>query len=359
MKRMKLFLISLLITVSMSAQFPEGYHPIAKEGNIWNYQMVFWKTENSCQYHYVVRGDTVINDVTYKKLLFERSDFSMYVAALRDDLLKTYYIPFGQDSEILFSAHDLETEGYIYDSIADMQYWYRGTGSVNTDGIPLRKTNYRYSPKYGPYPTSITESAWIEGIGGGVDKDLFCQNSLSSTTVFSKLISCYQDGERIYHSEEDSAPPAFISLPLEHEFKAGYDESVSPDSIWVEYAENNVATIYITGAKAGYQCNIDDEVGSRKSYWLDIPQFLGNSCYSLGQLMKGKNTITIENDYEKYSFTFIYPFDQHTSINSPSEKSVNRKFVNSQWFDLSGRRLTTPPTRPGLYIKDGRKVLIK
>lgn len=32
---------------------------------------------------------------------------------------------------------------------------------------------------------------------------------------------------------------------------------------------------------------------------------------------------------------------------------------NQDCFDLSGRRLTTPPTRPGLYIKDGRKILIK
>lgn len=29
------------------------------------------------------------------------------------------------------------------------------------------------------------------------------------------------------------------------------------------------------------------------------------------------------------------------------------------WYSLSGRRLTAPPTRPGLYIKDGHKVLIK
>ena len=29
------------------------------------------------------------------------------------------------------------------------------------------------------------------------------------------------------------------------------------------------------------------------------------------------------------------------------------------WYTLSGRRITTTPTRPGLCIKDGRKVLIK
>ena len=48
-----------------------------------------------------------------------------------------------------------------------------------------------------------------------------------------------------------------------------------------------------------------------------------------------------------------------TSFTSPSEKSVNSKSVNCRWSDLSGRRLNAAPTRPGLYIKDGRKVLIK
>ena len=51
-------------------------------------------------------------------------------------------------------------------------------------------------------------------------------------------------------------------------------------------------------------------------------------------------------------------------ITSPSDKSVNSEsenstFVNSNFLDLSGRHLPTLPTRKGIYIKDGRKVLIK
>ena len=169
-----LFLCWACLNASVSyAQSPEGYHPIAKEGKVWNYQMDFQKDGNTCQYHYVVRGDTVINDVTYKKVLFERSDFSMYVAAIRDDSHKTFIILYGEDSEILFSALDLDSEGYVYDSIADLQYRYKSTGSVNTDGIPLRKINFTFSPKYGPFPISYNEGYWIEGIGSGVNMDPF------------------------------------------------------------------------------------------------------------------------------------------------------------------------------------------
>jgi len=46
-------------------------------------------------------------------------------------------------------------------------------------------------------------------------------------------------------------------------------------------------------------------------------------------------------------------------ITSPSDKSVNCNSVNSNFLDLSGRRLPSLPIRKGIYIKDGRKVLIK
>jgi len=41
-------------------------------------------------------------------------------------------------------------------------------------------------------------------------------------------------------------------------------------------------------------------------------------------------------------------------ITSPSDKSVNSNFL-----DLSGRRLPSLPTQKGIYIKDGRKVMVK
>ena len=71
-------------------------------------------------------------------------------------------------------------------------------------------------------------------------------------------------------------------------------------------------------------------------------------------MRNGKNYVTIENEYESFTTSFLYPFDLYTSITSPSDKSVNSNFL-----DLSGRCLPSLPTRKGIYIKDGRKVLIK
>ena len=50
-----------------------------------------------------------------------------------------------------------------------------------------------------------------------------------------------------------------------------------------------------------------------------------------------------------------------TSITAPHSDtfSENRSLSLAPWTDLSGRHLSSPPSRPGLYIKDGRKVMIK
>lgn len=48
-----------------------------------------------------------------------------------------------------------------------------------------------------------------------------------------------------------------------------------------------------------------------------------------------------------------------TSIASPTDKMVNGKSVNSKWSDLSGRRFPAIQIKKGVYIKDGRIVVIK
>ena len=33
--------------------------------------------------------------------------------------------------------------------------------------------------------------------------------------------------------------------------------------------------------------------------------------------------------------------------------------LNSEWYDLQGRKLGSKPTRKGLYINNGKKIVIK
>ena len=61
-------------------------------------------------------------------------------------------------------------------------------------------------------------------------------------------------------------------------------------------------------------------------------------------------------EYKKDDQIVYRGYEVPTNVNHPFGSHPSS--INS-WHTLYGRRLTTPPSRPGLYIKDGRKVLIK
>ena len=50
-----------------------------------------------------------------------------------------------------------------------------------------------------------------------------------------------------------------------------------------------------------------------------------------------------------------------TSVTAPhsNDSSDNRSLSSANWTDLSGHHLSAPPTRKGVYIMDGKKVVVK
>lgn len=65
------------------------------------------------------------------------------------------------------------------------------------------------------------------------------------------------------------------------------------------------------------------------------------------------------SEIKKYSFYqgTVLPLEAYdpTAIHNLLANTT----VNHTWYDLSGRHLSTPPVRGGVYIRDGRKVMIK
>ena len=67
------------------------------------------------------------------------------------------------------------------------------------------------------------------------------------------------------------------------------------------------------------------------------------------------NGITVE-DFARARM-FFGEDDEATGIFSTTNLT---NYTNSDtWYDLSGRRLSGKPTRPGIYIENGRKLVIK
>ena len=70
----------------------------------------------------------------------------------------------------------------------------------------------------------------------------------------------------------------------------------------------------------------------------------------------GTYTLIVENSEEQYTATLALPLIDDTV---PTSEIVNDTSVNRKYFDLSGRQLSTLPTQKGVYIREGRKVLVK
>ena len=75
----------------------------------------------------------------------------------------------------------------------------------------------------------------------------------------------------------------------------------------------------------------------------------------LARYGNGTYTLTIENDEEQYIATLN--IDDKTGIENVNVNG-NESFLNHNYYDLSGRRLTVPPAK-GVYIHNGRKIVVK
>ena len=107
-------------------------------------------------------------------------------------------------------------------------------------------------------------------------------------------------------------------------------------------------------------------------YTITLTDAIGNKVYrkevqtnnivalntDLTKYAEGTYTLTIENEEELYTATLTLPLIDDAVRDLPSSLTLQPSSLPT-WTDLSGRRLTTPPTQKGVYIRDGRKILIK
>jgi hypothetical protein len=56
--------------------------------------------------------------------------------------------------------------------------------------------------------------------------------------------------------------------------------------------------------------------------------------------------------------TILYRSEDQDLVTAPTIHNSHPSSLN-HWYTLSGRQLSTPPTRKGIYIHEGRKVIIK
>ena len=334
-------LFLLVMPCAMMAQQETDYRPLAKEGKVWNFKMREYLNNGVLDhyYSYIVKGDTTIHEKAYKKLYMQYDKYNLYTAALRDEGCRAYIVPADSVTERFYYDLELTERAQLTYGLDARPYKSLSTRDIN--GITLNCLEWLIGP------TSVHMLfLWIEGIG--CTQDFFkCHlfGPSDGATVlggYGELVSCIEDGVYLYGDE--TSVPAITRYPilLHYERKGDYEGKMS--DIWLETDGTNI-TFFFHDIKDVFTLYLNNEP-------LQI-DFTGDIFRSFVP-----STLLVNYRLESENEVFSVDINQSliTGISVPS--IVNSKSVNGQWYDLSGRPLSTPPTH-GIYIRDGKKVVVR
>jgi hypothetical protein len=89
---------------------------------------------------------------------------------------------------------------------------------------------------------------------------------------------------------------------------------------------------------------------------VDGDQHFGFHRYTGSKMAAHKAFVLVDNSPAR-SLTMV--FDDASGIESLTPDAAPKPQAADHWFTLEGRRLQAKPTAPGIYINNGRKVVIK
>ena len=78
-----------------------------------------------------------------------------------------------------------------------------------------------------------------------------------------------------------------------------------------------------------------------------------------GAMASNKAYLKVNGNGNPQSIQFRHSIDGGAETTGINESLVNSEEVNSVWYDLNGRRLQGKPSQKGVYIKNGKKIVIK
>ncbi len=200
--RSTVFLIVLFLSKSVFSQ----YQPMLNEGSEWHHY--FW-FEASCNHHLIVSGDTIINDIEYKKIINQGDicNYPYFTFAREDSISKQVYYLYPDTTEIMIYDFSL----LVGDKIKSTFQYYPFEMVVDSISTNLLK----YSPCFLPpeiylqtpkifYLSHVNclnckQVIWIEGIGN-ISNPFYSYTEWNAGTLGDALL-CHIDktGFRDYH----------------------------------------------------------------------------------------------------------------------------------------------------------------
>ena len=200
-------LLSSLVSISI-AQPAMGSHPLLKEGKTWNYES--WEPlsgEEPSHFALVVKGDTVVRGVTYRKLMRVNDQTETLEALMREEGKKVFAIRQNGSSD---------DEVLLYDfSLSLGETLGNGAGGGCTVGLvdTICVKNCYFCRFHLQDETGDVCYCWVEGVGGtyGVLEAPVWDIPVGHTVTTCK--SCYEDGVCIFTDSDFMAAAIHAQNP--------------------------------------------------------------------------------------------------------------------------------------------------
>jgi len=215
-------------------------------------------------------------------------------------------------------------------------------------------------------PLDTTYSSFYEIGEDTVVRGVSCKKVFINKTPIKRWV--HEEGERVWIIAEDYPELVLIYDFNWHDAFPVYFEQLR----FLETSEKEIEKVYINqddiksishnGFQLEYILNYEGAIirgigkvsdlyrnGCLLGYKIEEPILPGDSYHKVLWIIRNGEEI------------FRSEIAEDWIINIPDAISNNysNTSVNCQWYDLSGRRLPSLPTQKGIYIKDGRKVMIK
>lgn len=304
-----------------------------------------------------------------------------------NDVTRNYSITYPEDQRGKLTVNAKAGGGF---TIVGLNEEYRGDGTnaikpdeIATENVALydgntkltKGTDYTISYENNTLAGTATATFTLQGNYSGTVSQDFKIYYLAET-VSRKSVQSFNYGTYFHPTEklkaEDGANVFYCTLTNDrkdvvlHEVSSKVINAATPVMLRTtstvssvklyacsdadaDYSGNELIGVGATGAKAvGYSVQPSDNI-----YIFDGDTFV---WAIQGNLVANKAYIVISGAANaRQQLNIIFSDDEATAVFNINDKS---EMTNSKWYDLMGNRIDKP-TRKGLYIRNGQKVVIK
>ena len=235
-------------------------------------------------------------------------------------------------------------------------------GSWNTLCLPFSVADFTGTPLEGATVKTLTSSSFT----GGTLTMNFSDDNLTSIQAGVPYIVKWAKpvGYEGHESDYDISEPVFMGVTIPAAYTGSeaiaaalataavptasvdFKGTFSPVSI---AAGGDNTMLYLGAANKLYYPSKAMTIGTHRAYF-----------QLLGDLTAGEPASGVEQGAGEDVRAFVLNFgDDEASGIGDISTSRNADTSNAAWYDLSGRRLAAQPAAPGIYVNNGRKVIIK